>query len=254
MSHVALRRVMIRLLHDPVLATAVYANAERALAGVDLSATERAWLTAQPPAAWRTDSTRPVRLLAALAEEFPATVTLAPAHAAGFLRSPLFHAAIQERGSLVLALGEYMALAPDPRGRDLARLERAIAEVRRAPSRPTVSPTGRVRLSPHAAVVRVARGALALLDAVRAGGSGDALGPDEEAVLVARTPGGGDVTLEALAPALAALLGRATDGCTREELLAEARGQGAEPGEDTEIVAGLLADGLLVVGEEWLPM
>jgi len=85
-SHVALRRVMIRLLHDPVFATAVYADAESALAGVDLSATERAWLTAPPPAAWQTDSARPARVLAALAEEFPATVTLAPAHAAGFLR------------------------------------------------------------------------------------------------------------------------------------------------------------------------
>lgn len=245
MSHVALRRVMIRLLHDPVFATAVYEDAESALAGVDLSATERAWLTAPPPAAWQTDSARPARVLAALAEEFPATVTLAPAHAAGFLRSPQFHTAVQERGSLALAFGEYLVLAPDSRARALARLERAVAEVRRAALGSAASPAGRLRLSPHAVVVRVARGALALFDATRAGGTGDALGRDEEAVLVARAPGGGDVTLEALEPALADLLGCAAGGCTHAELITEARRHGAEPGEAMEIVAHLVDDGLL---------
>lgn len=253
MSHLALRRVMIRLLHDSAFAAEVYTDAERALGGVDLSATERGWLTMQPPAAWRTDAARPARVLAALGEEFPAAVTLATVHAAGFLRSPHFHGAIQERGSLALAFGEYLGLAPDSRARALARLEWAIAAVRRATARSGAAPARGLRLSAHAVVVRVPRGALALLDAVRTGASGGALGPGQEIVLVAGTPGG-EVGLEALEPALAAVLERAADGCTREELLAEARRQGAEPGEDAEIVARLLADGLLVVGDQRSPV
>lgn len=245
MSHLALRRMMIRLLHDPVLAATLYADPERALAGVDLTATERGWLTAQPRVAWHTDPARPARVLAALAEEFPTTVALAPDHAADFPRSPEFHAAIQQRGSLALGFGDYLARTPEPRVRALARLERAIASVRRAPPRPAVSAAGRLRLAPHVVVVRGPSGALALLDAARAGRTTAALGPDDEAVLVAGAPGGGDVTLELLEPALTALLIHAADGCPRDALLAEARRHGAAPGEDAEIVDRLVADGLL---------
>jgi hypothetical protein len=235
---------MIRLLHDSTFAAALYTDRAATLAGLDLSATEIAWLTAPPPAAWRTDAARPARVRAALAEEFPATVVLATAHAAGFLRAPEFHAAIQERGSLALAFGDYLARAPDPRARALARLERAVAAVRRAPTL-AASPPGRLRLAARAVVVVVPSGALALLDAVRAGGAPGRLGPDDSPVLVAGVPAGGDVTLEALEPALAALLVRAAEGCAREALLLEARRHGAPLGEDEAIVSGLVADGLL---------
>jgi hypothetical protein len=55
-----------------------------------------------------------------------------------------------------------------------------------------------------------------------------------------------DVTLELLAPALAALLAHAAAGTSYAILLEEARARGAEQGEDTEIVTDLLRDGLLV--------
>lgn len=248
MSHVALRRVMIRLLHDPSFADRVYADPARALAGVELTADERAWLLAEPRAAWRTDPARPGRVLAALAEEYPATTALAADHAASFFVSAEFHEAVQQRGSLAAAFGAYAMRASDARVRVLARLELAIACARRAPRR--VPPAGaRLALAPSARVLRVPAGALALLAAARAGHPTGRLADGEEAVLVVAPPDGGEATAEALAPALAAMLEHAVDGVAREALLAEARRLGADPGEDAEIVDGLVADGLLVGAE-----
>lgn len=247
MSHVALRRVMIRLVHDPAFAAAVYDDPERALAGVALDATERAWLAAAPRAAWHADPARPTRVLAALVEEYPATCALAAGRAAGFFGSPEFHAAVQERGSLALALGDHLLGDADPRVRALAALERAIAAIRRGADGATPpAAEGALRLAPRARVVHVPEGALALLAALRAGDAPPALGPGEESVLAFTRRDGADVTLEALPPALAALLVRAATGTTHAELVAEARRHGAEPGEDAEIVAGLVADDLVI--------
>ena len=254
MSHLALRRVMIRLLHDPAFAAEVYANPADALADVPLSADERKWLTAQPAAAWRTDPARPARVLAALAEEFPATVVLATEYAAGFLRSPQFHDAIQARGSLALAFGDHLRGAPDPRARAVAALERAIAEVRRAVVRPAASDV-RVHLAPTAVITRVPRGALALLQAIRAGAEAGALAREEDSLaredewVLATGDPAGEITLEALEPALAAVLERARDGCSRDDFLTEACRQGAEPDEARELLVRLAADGLLAVGD-----
>lgn len=257
MSHVALRRVMIRLLHDPSFVDRVHADPDAALADVEVTAEERRWLLAEPRAAWRTDPARPGRVLAALAEEFPATAALAGAHMATFFSSAEFHAAVQERGSLALAFAEHAAHSADPRVRVLARLERAIAAARRAPKRAAASVASareseeraRVRLASTARVLRVPSGALALLAAVRAGDVAPALGDEEEDVLVVVPADGGDATVEALAPELAALLACAAGGIARSALLAEARRLGAEPGEDVEIVAALVADGVLIAAD-----
>jgi len=246
MSHLALRRVMIRMLHDPAFTAAVYADAAGALAGVDLDTRERAWLVRQPRAAWRADAGRPLRLLTALAAEYPATVPLATEHAAGFLRAPEFHAAVQERGSLAIAFGAYLMRAPRSEARSLARLEQAIAIVRRAPRVPAPSPVGRLRLTPRAVVRDVPAGTLALLERARRGPAEGGLGPSDETVLVALPPGAAEVGLEVLEPALAAILRRAGDGTPRAALRGTAREQGADPGEDEEIVAGLVADHLLL--------
>jgi hypothetical protein len=245
MSHLALRRVTIRLLHDPVFAAAVRADADRALAGVDLTADERGWLLAQPAAAWRTDAGRSERVLAALAEEYPATLARTPNAAAAFMQSPEFHGAVQERGSLAGALGDHLARTGDRATRVLARLEQAVAAVRRAPRAPRPSPAGRLRRSPRARVLRLPAGALELLAAVRRGDRGPRLGTTDEPVLVALAPGATDVTLEALDPALAALLERAAPGCAAEELAIEAGRHGADPDEAREVVGRLVGDGLL---------
>jgi hypothetical protein len=114
------------------------------------------------------------------------------------------------------------------------------------------SPAGLARwtLAPSACVVRVPVGGLALLAAARAATAPlPALGSEDEPVLVLAPPGSDDVTLEPLAPALAALLVRAASGADEAELVAEARRRGADPGEDEEIVAGLIEDELLVAAD-----
>ena len=246
MSHLALRRVMIRMLHDPAFMAAVYEDAARALAGVDVDAREVSWLTRQPRAAWRADAARPLRLLTALADEYPATLPRATEHAAGFLRAPEFHAAVQERGSLAVAFGAYLMRAPGRDARSLARLEQAVAIVRRAPRAPAASPAGRLRLSPRAVVCDVPGGTLRLLERARRGRADGSLAANDETVLVAAPPGAAEVGLEALDPALAAILRRAGDGAPRAVLAATARDHGADRGEDEDVVARLVADRLLV--------
>jgi hypothetical protein len=246
MSHLALRRVMIRMLHDPAFTAAVYEDAARALARVDVDAQEIVWLTRQPRAAWRADAGRPLRLVTALADEYPATLPLATEHAAGFLRAPEFHAAVQERGSLAIAFGAHLMRAPAREARCLARLEQAIAIVRRAPRAPAASPTGELRLTPRAVVRDVPQGTLALLERARGGRAEGRLGDAEEAVLVALPPSAADVGLELLAPGLAAILRRAAAGAPRSALVATAHDHGADPGEDAEIVERLVAEHLLL--------
>lgn len=249
---------MIRLLHDPSFAARVHADPARALAGVDLTAVERAWLVAVPAAAWRTDPERPLRVFGALADEYPATCALAADHVAAFFASDEFHAAVQERGSLALAFGAHALRAADPRARAVASLEQAIASVRRAsrdsrPATPSTdappapAATDRLRLAARVRVLHVPAGALALLAAARAGHAPlPELGAADEPVLVVAASADAEVTVEPLTPALAALLERATGGASRAGLLATARTLGAGGNEDAEIVDGLVADGLLV--------
>jgi len=245
MSHTALRRVVIRLLHDASMADRLARDPDGTLGDVDLSAAERAWLVAVPPDAWRTDADRPRRVLAALADEFPAAARLAPARRDAFFRSPHFHAAVQSRGSLAGAFGRHLSEDADPAVAAVARLELAAARVRRAPGRVPASPVGTLRLTPHAVVVRVAEGAADLLDAVRAGRAPTSLGQTDRPLLVARGDGG-DVAIERLEDALAALLERALEAVPAPELERLVVTLGGTSEDAPGIIAGLRDDGLLV--------
>lgn len=244
MSHLALRRVMVRLLHDPTFADALYAEPAHALADVDVTADERAWLLATPRAAWATDPERPARVLAALRDEYPAATALAPERARAFFASAAFHAAVQGRGSLALALGTHLAAGPDRAAAAVACVERAIAVVRRAPAVDDApAPSGdTLALAAGAVVAHVPAGTLELLAAVRDGGPRPPLGDAEDALLVVRD--GDGATVEALPAELASLL--AATPLPRATLCALARRLGAEPGEDVGIVDGLVRDGVLV--------
>jgi len=245
MSHTALRRVVIRLLHDPELARALAADAAQALAGIDLTPDEVRALATVPAAAWRTDPDRPRRVLAALCEEFAAATALAPARTARFFSSPHFHRAVQERGSLAAALAAHLADDDDARVVELARLEGAIARARRAPRCERPGAPGTLRLSSAVDVLTVRDGATTLLQAMRAGTPPNELGRGSVDVLVVRQPSG-EVTLEDVEPALAALLRDARSASSRDRLVARARTHGADPGEAEAAVDALVADGLLV--------
>jgi hypothetical protein len=246
MSHQALRRVMIRLLHDPALVDAVHADVVGALADVDLTAEERGWLVAVPRAAWHTDAERPHRVLDALRDEFPASFALAPSRAEAFFRSLHFHAAVQTRGSLALAFGAHMAEDPDVRVTTVACLESATASVRRAPVRIASSPAGNLRLTPAARVVRVRRHGAALLAAVRERRTPPSLAPHDEVVLVLRVPDTAEVTIEPLPEGLAHVLARAGAETPRARLVDLVRAAGAGATEADGIVDRLVADSILL--------
>ena len=245
MSHLALRRLMIRMLHDPHLVEAIHADPARALAGEEIDVAERRWLLATPRAAWATDPERPARVLAALLAEYPATARVARDRVADFFASAAFHRAVQERGSLAQALGEHLAGAPGPLGPALAQLEAAIARVRRAARAAPPSPPGSLRLAACAALLELPRGTLAAFTALRQGEDPPALAPGVEALLALRSAPGGDVTVEEIPEGLAAILRTAQEPAGRDALAAVAREHGAEPGEEGAILDGLVRDGLL---------
>ncbi len=246
MSHVALRRVVVRLLHDPTLAGRLADAPDDALAGVDLTAEERGWLAAVPAAAWRIDPDRPRRVLSALRDEYATTSALAPARAERFFASSHFHGAVQERGSLAIAFGRHMADDADARVVSLATLETAMARVRRAPRRPPASAPGSLRRTPSALVVRVPAGTSDLLAALRSGTTHPTLGTAEEILLVERDPSSDEVTIEALEAGLAAVLEHAARPVDPSELGEVACALGADAAESRALIQRLIADRLLI--------
>jgi hypothetical protein len=238
---------MVRLLHDATFVERLHADPAAALAGVDLSAGERASLLAVPRAAWRADAARAARLVAGLAEEFPAAAALAPDRLDAFVASDAFHRAIADGSSLAAALGAHLATGADPHVGAVARLEAAIAEVRRAPRRVVASPGAMLRLTPHAVLLDVPSGVSTWRAAVLAVGSSAAspTADDVEHLLVLRTPAD-EVTVEALSDELAALLRAGTTPTPRTDLIDLAVSLGATAHEAAEIVDALAADGLLV--------
>jgi hypothetical protein len=246
MSHRALNRVVVRLLHDATFAARLAVDPDDALAGIGLSAAERGWVTAVPSAAWRTDPARPRRVLSALRDEYAASARLAGAHADRFFASMHFHRAVQERGSLALAFGAHMRDHADARVAALATLEHAMASVRRAPRRPPPSAPDHLRLAPSARVVRLPAGTSALLAALHADRRPPPAGPTDETLLVEREATTREVRIEALEAGLAAVLHRAARPAPRQDLHAVIRDLGGEDAEAAAIIQGLIADRLLI--------
>jgi len=127
MSHQALARVVMRLLHDP----------QADVSAADLSAEERAWLSEVDPRAWSVDHERPARVLKGLVDELPASVAIATARASypavlAFFRSTWFHAEVDHRGSLIEGFAEHLReLGADP---GVLGIELAQARARRPSS------------------------------------------------------------------------------------------------------------------------
>ena len=245
MSHLALRRVMIRLLHDPAFVAAVYANAENALATVDLTAVERRNLLTTPRAAWGTDPGRPARVFAGLREEFPLSLGILPRRPEDFFASAAFHQAVQARGSLAAALGEYLATDAPPNVAALVQIEAAIAAVRRAPRQPLPRPHDHRGLPPWAAIVVAPLGTLVRYEKLRRGPAAARATDQTEHLLVLRPGTDTEVTVEELPETLGQLLLTARQPRPWAELVRTAYALGADPGDGEFIVSGLERDGLL---------
>lgn len=289
MSHLALQRLVVRLLYDPALVDQVYADPDRALAGFDLTPAERRFVVAPDRRAYATDPHRRSRSLTELLREFPGASSLVAASAGGlavldrFFSSSLFHAAIEHRGSLARAFGDYLiALAEttegDARLASLARLEQAIARVRRAPigapnpPGPATMADPWLVVSSHTALVHLPAGTLeqhsAVLAAITRDGrdpvaaiAGDRLelppapaagadGHDEPLLIEGVAGNAGEEREIRVAPVTAELaellLAAAPPGAPSSTLRALACRLGAEPGEDVELIADLVGQGVLV--------
>jgi hypothetical protein len=247
----ALQRVVVRLLHDPHL--------ERATTGAALSATEMAWLKAVDPRRWRADPMRRYRLLQALIEEYPvaaAQVVRADGVPAldRFFESADFHQSVQARKVLALDFGTWLtrrAICADA-----ARLERAIAIVRRTPRRPRPGDaTCAWRRAPWIAVgrgnlegwQRLRQALAAHPGGILAGvldidcGLPDAAGPTEDWLV----DGGSTPHVEALVPALAEFLRGLDAPVSWSDLQRRLVDLGADQADVPELLDDFIRDELL---------
>lgn len=274
MSHIQTQRAIVRMLFDPDFQRRVYAAPDPALADCDLTTDERKWLVQPDPRAYGTDPLFRSRSLYGLLGELPVSGALAvralgsSAPLERFYSSRFLHRAIQEGSSLALALLTWLIQSVregrihDPRVAETAKLEHAMACLRR-PSPPP--PSAPITLSSTARIAAVGTGSLALYESVLSRIQAVDADPATVAIdtrfplgISALPPGGatyerilatittGQVALELLPEGLAAMLALAAKGCTGPELAQCAQRHGA-PAEDVEeILLSLVQDGLLI--------
>jgi hypothetical protein len=170
MGHHTLQKLMVRMLFDEELVEEVYAAPDRALAGLDLTESERGQLLGVDRRAWRSDALRRRRTLRTLVEEYKVSTTIILAETRSlaslesFFSSRFWRRSVEDRGSMALAFAEYL-LDGSRRGEwkapqipDVVRLEVSIAGCRRILAREgkheagdlpaTVSDRTRVSLAP----------------------------------------------------------------------------------------------------------
>lgn len=274
MSALHLQRVVVRMLYDPELVAQVFADPATALQDVDLTAAERTWLVQADRRAYAVDPLRRARTLTGLIEEFPVSVqnvvqqTGQLAVLDAFFGSPAFHACIQQRGSLALALGAYLG-SPDclrhlP-GYDctpLVQIETALAHFRRQTTA-AIPPAPGLTLAPTATLLTVPAGTLlyyhAVLECLQ--GHADGLVPaacmpfglalpaptaDHEWLLVIWQPEPGTGSIECLPETLGLVL--AATPASRTALLAQLCTAGADEAEAVTILEEFIADGILQEG------
>ncbi|MFM2152356.1 MAG: hypothetical protein RL199_791 [Pseudomonadota bacterium] len=271
MSTQALQRLYIRCLFDSSLHVRLRQDGRDAAGDADVTDAELGWLLACDPRLFTADAMRPRRSLKALLDEFKASSALAVAATGrlaaldGFFASATFHEAIQDRGSLALAYGTFLAslASHDPRIGAVAAIERALAKARRGrpPAAPRrFEPSRSYRLAGHVGLATVPSNALAVMQAVEQVLFEIALAPvaalasdgprldrvptlaSGDAVTLLAVRGEGDhAALEELPEALAALLSMAGAPVTGAALVECAASLGGDAG----VVAECVRDGLL---------
>lgn len=254
----ALQQAVVRMLFDPA-----YLAAVRGDGPVDgLGERERALLRRVDPRAFATDRHRRARAIQALVDEYPASAAaLGLAALEPFFSSPAFHACIARRGSMALAFGTWL----EDQAGGPGVIERAGAELRRrapAPPPPDGAPH-LLRCGFNLAPLIAPAGSLAWYQDARA-----ALGDVPLAALAGRPPRPGvprraagrradehlllehhpddTLSLGTASEPLVRLLRHAERPRTVKALGAEAVARGAALADVPDLLAGLLADGLLV--------
>lgn len=271
MSTSALQRFIVRLMFDATLVRRLSHRPEQALKGVDLSDDERRWLLGSDMRAYGSDPLFAPRLLHAVVGECVVASSIALAHGGGqsrtllpFFQSPGAHGAVQRGESLALAFADWLISRVaagrwrDARIAEVARLERALASLRRPGDGQgalhscanlvktrvntwAVYNEGLVKLRLHGDETTAAlEGRLHLEELPR-------LLAGSEWVLCQTTERSthGSAGIEVLPDALAELIRIASDGASRGDLLARARNLGAESGEDEAIIAELERDRII---------
>lgn len=278
MSPQALQRTLVRSLYDPAWHARVCSAPAQELADIPLTDQERAWLLALDARALRADGLRRRRTLKALTDEYKVSSALAVARTRklsaldAFFSGPHFHCCVQHRTAMAHAyaqhLGDLAAQHQDDRLRHVVALEDAMARVRRgrAPAQPSRWDLHAAYVcAPHVLPHALPGGVLESVHAVERilfeitltpvvalaedGPRLNDLPPLQEGqhrnVLLERSPHG-EVTLSDASEGLCGLLLAAAMPLAGTQLLEVARHHGADPGEDAEVVSGVVRDGLLV--------
>lgn len=273
MSATALQRVIVRMMFDPDFATAVYRNARHAIKTDEVTDEECTWLTQCDQRAYATDPHFAGRALHGLMGEYLVSGAVAVRHNEPlhrFFSSPRLHQCIQAGDSLALAFGDWIVherRIRDSRVSQLAKLEHALAELRRRQIAPqtqgNTSAQQQPGLSPNVQLVNVSSGTMSLFTHLKAQIESLPTNPRDVALnstinlnmsslamgrehLLLERKESSDISIEPLNAALADILGRAKSGASLETLQQTARGHGADPGEDREVIDDLIEDGLLV--------
>lgn len=245
----ALRHAMARMLYDPAHVARVHAGPVPGLGEA-----ERALLLAVDRRAWGTDRFRRSRAVQALIEEYPVTAAVLGVQGVdAFFSAEAFARVLTRRGSLALDFGSWA----EPRAGAVARLERAVATARRGeraggPGLVTAPGVEPLLLPGGVLGFYTAQRAALGADPVAALAHGRPLAPapppgDGEDALLIERDAQGQVQVGGGSPALVRLLAFLTTPRSRAAALAHARRLGCEPGDDIEVLDGLVADGLVVV-------
>ncbi|MFN8548539.1 MAG: hypothetical protein U0527_11420 [Candidatus Eisenbacteria bacterium] len=284
MSHIAVQRVMVRMLFDRAYADRVLATPEETLRGEDVSERERAWLLRPDPRAWRADAGRPRRALSALLQEYPSSFALIVRSMgtldilASYFASLHFARAVGPRGSMALAFGDFLLAEvhagriSDPRVAALAGLERAFAQLHRTSTsrEPEAGfEATHFSLSSDKSLYRAPRGTADLHEAIHLA-LNETGHPMGQAVLEPPPLPSAAVSTDELEPLLLellrddgprvkylagaaeiteelfSLLEYARQRRTFAELVAEVTRLGAEESEAPEVIAGLIEETILV--------
>lgn len=113
-EHVALQRIVVRMLFDPGLVESLYRDPAPILTPLGISERLQAQLIANDRRLWQADRLRRRRALNVLMEEFKVSTALALDESrrlgtlTDYFSSPEFHAAVQGRGYMALAFAAYL--------------------------------------------------------------------------------------------------------------------------------------------------